>query len=1448
MLLTRQRICSTGVPVPQAQSFLKFLQKQHPQILYKPLFALSASTSTASVTNNLRTVHALSASLGKTAFWTQADPQMIVIVLAGDASPKKNKGKGKEGESELAHVKMGRYACLLELIDALEGQADKKCLRSFGDAVETRFGAILDAEQREASIPQLYRRLLCQLFLSIRGATMSARKVVWQRLVLGWYLSNEWDDSEAGGELISTLQSVYTLSTAPPNGVTPSSASIRKPEEASVIKPLTLEPFSVVLSRLLVAVHTFLSPTDWLDLLPIIWDKYCLRPEETQSLSFLLMKCAEQIPSLLRDHFLNRISDPDATVRLDNLHKLATIYGWRHQVLSGLVITDRRGPVFQFAMRTLDFVATEIGTPNWAPSQDVQDAALNKFGTSLPLELRQRLMDLGWTDDQNISGKSDWADVPISKMPSSQLHDDSHSAAIDGLTSSPTKSLRRRGSSASGRSASKRMKAVFPPLLVDLIAVQASLLSHDVDLSVCAMSRELVHSLQRDDPAALLRTFTDNTSDYLTALTRLNALIADTTPGFAYLAMNAIIGHLKTVVRNHGSFAYHAEALTTVSRLIPSVSQVSLRDVRKNKAEHVLLPASIHEEEGGFKLHPPWQDGTIPVQTAQLLVLTEILRANPRDVYLVKKMLFNLQIQISIADASFARAWLLLVSQLFSVLNRNYTDRAELRHFLSNVANILRVHGQGDIFIPSHAIQVLMLCSARFRRLFASIGVATVMRSIYDLFRGCHDSPAILDCVTYAMRSFYRIHGDAFVHQTVVVIADGDSDPKATYDILACLATPNGASSGISSGLKGVNDKEELEALVQVLSGPELSVAEVGQDASQRLASKMAHINLDARVFPQDNIVRLFVTIIAANPAIPRAINFMRLLGGIISYLKPQMSLLQDSMDALGSVIAKAKVGNDAAKLTFLPYTADVKPDWTAARRAYVSLVEAYARSGGHLSPNATRRTLDMVLDLLNGDPVAIGSTAASIVHELARTRLSSDAALTFLRDIAPLFRQFIDVVDFSGFMDEITSLIDSSNGSNSLGHELVEVIVDSYVDSSIRMLARAAEDGLVFSIPLRSSTIKLIAGAAFLPGADVLSSLEQTPATANVLASLVFPLVLELDLPEQGDHEAVLHSLWIRLLRYVVQPWKKSTSPTDTPRNFPLIAVLTLQITKLVSLRAPDAISEVKGLWQYLGRHLTDMTDDGDGLFYSSNSRPRLVDWMLWTTLQLVVMHSSPFRIHMQHRLQMCAIEVLRSSRSQPSSPVIGRRSMSSQQTRRSPSGVHDRLSPSRSPTHSRNPSNNKKADLLAPDRSISLASNYNDGRRASFTQKSKQLSTRPSFETFAQFRGAARPRFPSSVPMRSLGLNEKGIVHMTGSPITPSSAYPNIKPLSKSMNAHDPRASIRAHVMQTPALVDGIMDAVDDVLANSGVATGSNRSIRPGWSTSEALVSYNPVADTRT
>jgi hypothetical protein len=883
-------------------------------------------------------------------------------------------------------------------------------------------------------------------------------------------------------------------------------------------------------------------------------------------------------------------------------------------------------------------------------------------------------MELGWTDDGRGKGKEDWEMVPVTKLARSGIDDElgetfrrggtgglSAASGASGMTGpgSPS-SLKRSMSNGSGHSAAtRRRQAVLPPALLELVIEQATILSADPDGGIGALSRELVTLFQRDDPAALLRPFMEASStEFLDALAKLNAISVTTTPSFAYVAMNALIGFLKTTLRTDPLFPHHAVALSTISKLIPFVSEISLRDIRKNKAERVLLPASIHEEDGGFKLHAPWREGHIDVQTAQLLILAEILKANPRDVYVVKKMLFNLSVGIALANLSFARAWLILVATMYGFVNRNYNDRAELRHFLYNVGIALAAHATRDIMVATHSMRVYMLCSARFRRLFTSMGFATVMKPVYEVYSiGCtQDNSALRDCVEYASRSFYRIHQDGFVFQTCVVISDMEFDAGSVYDLLAALSLGNTASTGEASGIKGSNDKEEIEAMVAMVSRPEIALSEIGTAAAERQAQalKLAVSTAEA-IFAKENIIRLFVTVIAANPATVRTANFLRLLAGIVPFIKDQPSreLLKEGVEALGAVINKGRTGDDAAVSALNP--SDSEPDWTRSRLEYILLVESFAKSGGRLGTSATKRTLEMVLDLLGKRPTVVGPAAASIVRRLAETHLASNRPGAFLRDIAPIFKSSLGAVDFSGLLDSITQLVYRSGYS--LDTETSKLVIDNYISPAVSLLAStspASSESL--GLEMRKALVDLMVASVFMQGADVMGVLENRVISPNLLVSLIIPLCLELRLPEDIGRDQLYAGFWTRMLHYIVGPRRRATDPFQASpdlsvdrhiqvENEAAVATLKIMVLKIAVLRVPEVISSIRGLWTHLSAHFVSAVRGGSASFLQGRTQnaPRMIDWMMWSLFELIVLCRTPLILHMRYEIQICLLAIVR-------------------------------------------------------------------------------------------------------------------------------------------------------------------------------------------------------------
>lgn len=746
------------------------------------------------------------------------------------------------------------------------------------------------------------------------------------------------------------------------------------------------------------------------------------------------------------------------------------------------------------------------------------------------------------------------------------------------------------------------------------------------------------------------------------------------------------------------------------------------------------------------------------------------------------------------------------------------------------------------------------------------MGFGTIMAAVFRTY--AYGNAAVRDCIEYAARSFYRIHQDTFVYQTFITISEVGDDHAAAFSLLASLSRGNMSSSGVSSGIRSSNDKEELDALVQMISGPDIAISDIGTAAAERQALKVSKVSLDDKTFPLEDIIRLFVTMIASEPANYRAAKLLRLFAGILPFLDDPTSkqLLQEGVEALGVVMMKGKTGGDPAISQLHPNTEDLSLDWNGAKREYVNLAESYTRSGGSLGPAATRRTLEIVFDLLRLQPEAIGSSASSILGELAKTHLSGPKPLAFLRDIGPIFSMFIAVIDFSGVIEQITSLVSRSNYD--LDPETTSLIIESYLEVSIRLLVNASRKNMAFSIPLRSHVVSLLSEAVYLH-ADAFAAVERHSLTPDLLASVVLPLCLSLEKPPGYERGKIYSSIWIRLLHYVMRRGGNEPKITSTSQYTAITSVLSLQIIKLIVIRAPDSISDIKGLWKHIAQHLLSTLHHGDGRF--SNDRqtvqlaPRLIDWMMWSLFEMLSLHRTPLMVDFRYRVQTAIVAVNRDNiHSAPSSlgerpntahsPQLSGRAR--KPSARSPSiAIHARMPSNVTPeqrAHSRLPSFSNTPQLtlghqghsrMPSEHLTPLLSGHArmaSGRsaRPTFTDLSTRRVSQPVFDTFPSRPGMAF-RFPSSEPIRSGGGG--AIIHLLGAPNQVPSAAGSATSIVYPVAAARPQQAMKDVRLKTELLIEGTRRAVrvcQMVFGHEVEFEEDEPSVRV-WSVQEALVS---------
>ena len=440
------------------------------------------------------------------------------------------------------------------------------------------------------------------------------------------------------------------------------------------------------------------------------------------------------------------------------MDRLAKLFSWRHQVLTQPVITDRahRRP-FKSGRPPLSFVPTDIGSLTFVPDKVEQTEKL-QFASALHPEIHRRLVELGWDKDAPSADKQPAQDMaPLSVVPSDRLAgtDDGSSNATKGL-------LRRKSSSSAGYSGGKRRPIFTPSFALQLNTVLR--LATSMDPETGSTARLFILEVLRDDPALFARPILEQLS-HLRGISvsvalferafRLQAVIPS---AFSHLVFNHLSGLLKTLARDVNatdSPMVYAYSLPAISLSASFVSGISIRELRKAKMDSMMLPSGslwFTEQMLPGPMFPRGPSATsdpsrpLPpelvaitmVRTAQNVMLTTLLRRDPKEVHTIRKSFTNftlpnlgdlsqsgntmeladylprggavVPVQLSVdqkhlflISLALSRSHLLLVAQIFRCLSRQTNDYQEISQLLDGVNRILLRHGN-DLGIVTHAM------------------------------------------------------------------------------------------------------------------------------------------------------------------------------------------------------------------------------------------------------------------------------------------------------------------------------------------------------------------------------------------------------------------------------------------------------------------------------------------------------------------------------------------------------------------------------------------------------------------------------------------------------------------------------------------------------------------------------------------------------------------------
>ncbi|KAI9457584.1 hypothetical protein BJY52DRAFT_1187192 [Lactarius psammicola] len=632
------------LPFPAFTELLEVVSQKLPKLFYKPLFACAAGTKTSSVLDHLRTVAMLARYLPS--FWIR-DAEMLLVAVMSDSKSTDQDPQVDVGP-QWGQVRLGKLGILIELIAHVQSQRHGKDAQTistpaflaqarFFFALEHRLGAFLDGKERTLLVPVAQRILLVILFFEVRLLVGSLKPAQWLSRVMSWIINSEED-----------TRFTSAVVTDPAKGSTRTYSRLRtdsaKHESVVVLSPsasvdggllpahppvITSPPFLTFFDRgrhlenffrgllsnslrLLVAVSGILSKEDHESLCPFLW-KSCLTrvaSEIQASATFLIMQCAEKAPTAVLNLIKADIKSSEAPIRLLAARRLSLIAGWRFQMLSQEYIVDKnyRRP-FKYAPIPVSFMPTDIGSSSFVFREDLEKGSVVN-GRVLPLELRKRLADIGWTQEENATDqKREWIMTPFSLFSMQQL-EKLDAGLPTSITSSPSQSsihessspplAEHRSSSSSSSPHGIRRRSIFVPTLASILPELAAL-AYDTDHSVANASRVAVMDLMRHDPTLITRPAFDVLSTGETSLQFVFSVLrryiythSTLPPAMAHHLFNHLAGFLKLSARQGEGedmlmrFAYTVPLL---SKLVSQVSDMSLRELRRAKVDVFLIPS-----------------------------------------------------------------------------------------------------------------------------------------------------------------------------------------------------------------------------------------------------------------------------------------------------------------------------------------------------------------------------------------------------------------------------------------------------------------------------------------------------------------------------------------------------------------------------------------------------------------------------------------------------------------------------------------------------------------------------------------------------------------------------------------------------------------------------------------------------------------------------------------
>ncbi|CAG8549832.1 27818_t:CDS:1, partial [Racocetra persica] len=350
--------------------------------------------------------------------------------------------------------------------------------------------------------------------------------------------------------------------------------------------------------------------------------------------------------------------------------------------------------------------------------------------------------------------------------------------------------------------------------------------------------------------------------------------------------------------------------------------------------------------------------------------------------------------------------------------------------------------------------------------------------------------------------------------------------------------------------------------------------------------------------FTLDNLVRLFITIIAYDPGSLRAEQFVHLLQYLIPHFLHESSsvrtLVDDGMTALTEVFLKftksskpliAGTGFSGSGMIYINQEEDVdstddaindvqliteattqafgknwkQNDRMTIKRQFLTLVQVYRQHNGMLSDSCHDK-IAQIIRMMIKDYAAIKMRVSTnflknyIKNALLYNTTFEDGRkpiMALLRQVSHAFRQHYKHIDFSGFIDGLVLIVNDKAEFAINDPVMADLLKEKFVSFGLHVVLKPDWEDSTETMQNRlcSSLINLFVAMMTYSTQDMLSELDKYPPSHTLMAYIVIPICLQYKevaiftplAASFNQHEKNARIVWSRLLDYITKAFYKN-------------------------------------------------------------------------------------------------------------------------------------------------------------------------------------------------------------------------------------------------------------------------------------------------------------------